>query len=128
MTLRQPSYDLLPYGYVLYANFSQKTGISGALCGIPLILLDNDGLLTTFLGYQWNGDNVVSDHPRSIAASLGHDALYDLIAAGVLDKSYRKKADTFYRDKLIECGYNKWKAWFRWSVLRVRWTWKDRAW
>lgn len=128
MNIRQPDYGLLPSGYVLNSNFSQKTGITGALCGWPLILLDDDGLLTTFAAYEWNGDNVVADHPRSIAASLGHDALYDLIDARVLDKKHRKKADTFYRNKLIESGYPRRKAWVRWFVLRARWILKDRSW
>ena len=68
-------------------------------------------------GYAWDGSTCSFDK-HSIRASLVHDALYQLMREGLLDKKYRKQADQLYRDMLIEDGLWKSHAWVRYWALR----------
>ncbi len=122
----QPQYEFIEDGYRLTAPHQEDVGILWE-CEMSQIRLTDEGILYLASGYEWNGSNVVADHPRTIRGALGHDPLYDLIAAGELPRRFRKPADAWYRRTIIADGYRKWKAWVRYWVLRARWSWKDRS-
>ncbi len=72
----------------------------------PFIKL-NSGYLTLLSGYKWNGANGVPDGPDNMEASAFHDALYELIKLGLLDRKYRDVADQLLRKICLKKGMSK---------------------
>lgn len=121
-----PPYEIYKQGLGYILRGPYVLGVPGVKGNVTTEYLTLDSEMLFFrTGYQWNGDNVVPDHPCSIRASLGHDGLYQLIALGYLPRSSRKAADEFYRNTCIEDGMKRWKAWVRYYTLRAVWTVKD---
>jgi hypothetical protein len=81
------------------------------------------GWLHIAKGYEWDGATGYPDVIQIIRASLVHDALYDLIREGVLNKNHRKKADKLFRKICLEDGMGKWEAWRVYTAVRL-WGWK----
>jgi len=94
-----------------------RRGITDQAISHPYMHLDKNGVLEIFPGYAWDGSTCSFDK-NSLRASLVHDALYQLMREGLLDKKYRKQADQLYRDMLIEDGLWKSHAWVRYWALR----------
>lgn len=77
------------------------------------IQLTGDGMLTINAGYAWDGASGPSINNKTIIrGSLVHDALYQLMRAGVLLRSYKRYADELFRDICIEDGMFKFRAWY----------------
>jgi len=93
---------------------------------IPYIYIKNN-ILVIKKHYAWDGSSIPiknawswiwdSDKYCKIA-SLVHDALCQLIRAGLLDLNYRCYADNLYRDMCITGGMFKWQANMRFWFLR----------
>jgi len=67
------------------------------------ISLLKDGTLICNLGYAWDGPSGPTfDTPEAMAASLPHDAGYQLIHEGHLDDSYKEKFDTLLKQIMVE--------------------------
>lgn len=67
-------------------------------------------------GYTWDGASYLTiDTKSSMKGSLVHDALYQMMREGLLDRAYRKYADELLRDICIEEGMWKWRAkmWYK---------------
>lgn len=68
------------------------------------IFLDTDGMLYIYRGYAWNGCTNAPDTYSNFLAGLVHDALYQLMQEGILDQSFKPRADLMLRDIMIEYG------------------------
>lgn len=114
-------------GHILTKSYSIYTGIKGIESKSHYypsaltsgISLDKDGLIHIPKGYEWDGATGYPDVVQIIRASLVHDALYDLIREGVLNKTHRKKADKLFRKICLEDGMGKWQAWRVYSAVRL---------
>ncbi len=68
----------------------------------------------SFTPFKWLGT------PKAwLTPSLVHDALYQLIRDGLMDRQYREAADRLFRDMLIERGVWRWVAWVAYYAVRV---------
>ena len=68
----------------------------------------------SFTPFKWFGT------PKPwLTPSLVHDALYQLIREGLMDRSYRAAADRLFRTMLIERGVWRWMAWVAYWSVRV---------
>lgn len=75
------------------------------------VLLDTDGDLYISGGYAWDGPSGPTyDFPCDMAASLVHDALYQLLIDGGLSKELKPQVDRMLRDIMIEDGAAIWRA------------------
>lgn len=105
------------YKYRLYESESRMTKIKGRSISTPFIRLRCDGTMRIRKHYAWNGSNWSIDW-KSKTASMYHDAGYQLMKMGLLEKEHRKYFDEFYREILIEKGLWKVHADFRYTMLR----------
>ncbi len=111
--------ELDDYKYQVKHDFKIQTGIKGFFALTEYISLERDGLLRIKAGYAWNGSNWSSDK-QAMIASLVHDALYQLMRLGLLNRViFRKPADALYRDITIAEGIWKPRAQFRYRMLRL---------
>lgn len=68
----------------------------------------------SFTPFRWFGT------PKAwLTPSLVHDALYQLIREGLLDRQYREAADRLFREMLIDRGVWQWVAWVAYWSVRV---------
>ena len=68
------------------------------------------GWLTILAGYMWDGATGVPHNPDNMRASLFHDALYELMQLGLLDRKYRDVADQLLRELCLEDGMSQFWA------------------
>lgn len=99
------------YKYQLAEDEYFKTDIIPLLeIKAQFIELNLEGLLLVKSGYAWDGPSGPTyDRKENMRGSLGHDALYQLIRNGLLDKKWRKRADEYMCIWCIEDGM--WKPW-----------------
>ena len=86
----------------------------------PWIRLTLDGVLEIRAGYAWDGPSGPTiDTKSTMRASLVHDALYQLMRAGMLTQDARDDADKLLFDLLIQDGCWEWRAnlWL-WTVRK----------
>lgn len=67
----------------------------------------HNGLLTVYQGYCWDGATGVPDNIDNLRASLFHDALYQLMRLGLLDRKHRDVADRLFQKICLEDGMSK---------------------
>jgi hypothetical protein len=86
----------------------------------PWIWLSTDGDLTICPGYAWDGATWCPDVGSIMRASLCHDALYQLMRLGRLDRDYhRYYADRMFRRMCLEDGMPKPLAWAVYQAVRL---------
>ena len=68
------------------------------------------GWLTLLEGFQWDGATGVPDGPDNMDGSAYHDALYELMRLGLLDRKYRDVADQLLRKICLKKGMDKFWA------------------
>lgn len=85
------------------------------------LALTVDGTLTIRDGYAWDGPSGPTiDTLNFMRGSLVHDALYQMMREGHLDKdNYREAADRLLQKMCKEDGMSALRAW--WVYLGVRW-------
>jgi hypothetical protein len=86
----------------------------------PYIYLDEDGRLELTPGYVWDfASGPAVDTPDMVAASLVHDAFYELMKRDLFPWDRRKQVDKLFVAMLKEFGM----PWYRrlWVYLGVRW-------
>lgn len=74
------------------------------------------GIVTVKAGYVWDGaSGPTFDTKNTFTASLIHDALYQLMREGLLDRKWRKRADKILYEILRSRGMWKFRAklWYR---------------
>lgn len=110
--------ELDDWKYQVKEYFKIQTGLSGIDIVTEYISLQPDGLLRIKTYYAWNGSNWSSDK-HAMIASLVHDALCQLMRMGLLSRTvFSKPVDALYRDIAIAEGLNKYRAGFRYRMLR----------
>jgi hypothetical protein len=122
-----PSTVESPWGHTCHkhvVNFSfTETSID-----TPYLSLINEGLTTALYirdGYAWDGaSGPTLDTRNSMRASLVHDSLWQLIAAGELGEGYRASADKEFHSILKEDGMDRFRAklWY-WAVSKLGRKW-----
>lgn len=109
------------YKYQLHVDYSIQVGLQ------PTALFDNgylrlslDGQLTISKGYAWDGPSGPTVDTRNfMRGALVHDALYQLMREGALDRhACRKTADEIMRRICREDGMSWLRSW--WVYLAVR--------
>ena len=108
-------YDHKNYRFILTAPLTLDTGIINRACKTDWVELKADGTLVITNRYAWDGaSGIAINTENAIAASCGHDALYQLMDLGLLPLTQRLKADACLRRWLIEDGMIELRAnlWF----------------
>lgn len=108
-------FDHPKYRFILAAPLTLDTNIIGRACKTEWVELKADGTLVITNRYAWDGaSGIAINTENSIAASCGHDALYQLIRLGLLPLTQRLRADSCMRRWLIEDGMLELRAnlWF----------------
>lgn len=112
------------YKYQLKRTHVTKTNILPSK-GIftEYIDLTRDGILTIRQGYAWDGASGPTwDTKSSMTGSLVHDALYQLMRMGLLERMWRYAADRLLQAICVKCKMFKWRArgWYRAVRLAAR--------
>lgn len=110
-------------GYKYQLKKDYVTGIEikpAAPIDIKYIVLAPDGTLTIRDGYAWDGPSGPTiDTLDFMRGSLVHDALYQLIREGHLDKDkYREVADKLLRKICKQDGMSALRAWWVYQAVR----------
>lgn len=103
------------YKYSLWKTYRVQTRIRGYTVKHRLFELTEDGWLTIFENYPWDGaSGPTIDTKSSIRGSLVHDALYEMMRLGLLPQSCFTLANEELRDICKEDGMWNWRAdgWF----------------
>lgn len=92
----------------------------------PVMPLENrfisllpSGRLTLWAGYAWDGATWFVDFDWIMRGSVVHDALYQLIAEGMLPPEARRLADDELRRICTEDKAPPGMAWVVWSAVRM---------
>lgn len=102
------------YKYQLKEAYALATSIRpGNAIELDYLGLGLDGTLTIRKGYAWDGPSGPTiDTLDFMRGSLVHDALYQLMREGHLDRtSFREVADRLLQAICIEDGMPKFRAW-----------------
>lgn len=85
------------------------------------INLSNDGKITIKKGYAWDGPSGPTiDTLNFMRSSLVHDAFYQLMRQGLLDKNkFRKPADKLLQKMSKADGMSALRAWFVYNGVRI---------
>jgi hypothetical protein len=83
--------------------------------------LATDGKLLITAGYAWDGaSGPAMDTPTIMRAALVHDALYQLIRLGSLDKHiWKPRADKELRRICREDGMSRFRSWYVYQAVRL---------
>ena len=109
------------YKFQLAADYSVDVGFKPPLSVAvgDWVSLSDQGILSIKDGYAWDGaSGPVEQSPQILRGSLVHDALYQLMRAGVLDQSYREQADMVLKRICIEDGMSHWYAQIVFNAVR----------
>ena len=108
------------YKYDLVERVVTQTVFSGPAIINPYICLFQDGELVIEEHYAWDGPSGPTiDTKNFMRGSLVHDALYQLMREGLLDRKYRKYADQLLRKICLEDGMSKFRAWYVYHAVRL---------
>jgi len=105
--------ELKGYKYDTQKREQVDTGITiGKSISCKYHYLSYGGRLSIRRGYAWDGASFLTfDTKSSMRGSLIHDALYQLMREGHLDRDkWRERADELLRDICIEDGMWEWRA------------------
>jgi hypothetical protein len=115
--------ELGGYKYQTLQSISVQTSLcpdSPLRTDLGWVTLDEDGLLTAWSGYAWDGPSGPTfDTASTLRASLFHDCLYQLMREKLLDlEECRKPADDLLRRLMVEDGAWRWRAWLWLKAVR----------
>ena len=104
------------YKYLLLQQMSFNTRIHPEFQiefppGSVLVSLGANGKLVVDEGYAWNGATMCPDFETIMRGTLAHDALYQLMREGVLEKTWREESDRLLREICIADGTSWILAW-----------------
>ncbi len=111
--------ELEGYEYDLDKCVTYPTSIPGIVDTKYLKL--KKGVLSMLKGYAWDGPSGPTIDTKSfMRGSLIHDALYQLMREGYIDrKKWRKEADLLLRKICLEDGMSKFRAWYVYHSVRM---------
>lgn len=82
--------------------------------------LNKRGEILIRRGYAWDGPSGPAvDTSNFMRGSLIHDALYQLIRRGHLDRSMRGESDEILRKTCVEDGMSKARAWWVYTAVKT---------
>jgi len=83
------------------------------------ISLDHGSLIIR-PGYYWDGASgpTIDDKTNHLAA-LVHDALYQLMREGLVDRSHRKYIDQLFKQICLDNGMSRFRAWYYYRAVRM---------
>lgn len=82
------------------------------------VVLDEDGLLTVFSGYAWDGPSGITfDTKTFMRGSLAHDALYELMRKQLISCDNKQKADKLLKKICLEDGMCPMRAWWVYAAV-----------
>ena len=94
-------------------------GFTDVIAENPYIILVC-GCLMVKEGYAWDGPSGPTvDTLTFLRGSLVHDALYQLIREGLIEKSLRIEADRLLRRVCLEDGMSRFRAWYVYRMVRA---------
>ncbi len=114
----KPQYLVCENGGILTKQFSVMTNIKGRFASNGYVMLLQTGQLIIMEDYEWDFGTGAVDTEAVRCASLVHDALCDLIAAGCLPTSVRRAADKEYK-KYLELYGMCWPR-IQWQYYGIR--------
>lgn len=127
VALRHPRYQQCATRprFELLEPFTFHTAVNGYEIHSAYYTLNRAGRLTGLPGYRWDLGTMAIDDPAMVVASLEHDMLCDMVAAGELPYNVRLAIDTGLRLRLQQYSRSwvgrTW-AWVRWAgVVVYRW-------
>ena len=83
-----------------------------------LLTLTTHGDLTIGQGWQFDGATWIPDRTKTVMrAAMCHDAIYELIRQGRLEKAMQGQADSCFLCMCMEDGIPRWRANFYYFVL-----------
>jgi len=108
------------YKYQVIEDITIQTEIKNiGDSGNPYVNITADGLVRISKGYSWDGPSGPTiDTKTFIRGSLIHDALYQLMREGYVDRKYRDYSDRLLRDICIDVGMNRFRAWYIYISLK----------
>ena len=106
----------------LLRQLQAQTSIMGYDVYTDFIKLTPEGLLTLEAMYAIDGVTRGIDSAKSLRAAFLHDALFQLIAIGLLPKTCRPLADEIFLYSLMQDGFPKMWAVIRFYALRFWWS------
>jgi len=83
------------------------------------ITLTKNGIIMIKHGYAWDGATLAFDTKTFMRGSLVHDALYQLIREGLIEKHWRLNADKLLQKICIEDGMSRLRAWWVYYGVRI---------
>ena len=110
------------YKYQLQEDYTVKIEIKpDATILTEYITLSTDGTLRVKESYAWDGPSGPTlDTSNFMRGSLVHDALYQLMRDGYLDRNeWRKPIDILLRKVLLEDGMSYVRAWCAYWGIRL---------
>ena len=111
---------LLTEGYILWLKYSPEN-LSIDTGFIKVSKSHSFPFLTVEERYAWDGPSGPTIDTKSfMRGSLIHDALYQLMREGHLDrKVWRLYADKLLRKLCLEDGMSKFRAWYVYNAVRL---------
>jgi len=107
------------YKYQNLDTITIQTEIKIGNIGNSYININSDGLLTISKGYSWDGPSGPTiDTKTFMRGSLIHDALYQLMRDGYINRKYRDYSDKLLKQICIEDGMNKFRSWYIYTSLK----------
>lgn len=107
------------YNYQLAETYRTQTTLRPSKkIETEFITLDVDGVLEIRAGYAWDGATGAIDTNTIMRGSLVHDALYQLIRLGYLEKSDRSIADRELNRICLEDGMWKIRAKYVYDAVK----------
>ena len=109
------------FKYQLVGDYTIQTSITaGKSIKTEFIHLSATGLLTIKNGYAWDGPSGPTiDTKTFIRPSLCHDAFYQLIRYGLIEKTWREPADQELKKMCLEDGMNWIRAWYVYKSVQL---------
>lgn len=109
------------YKYNLHSDFEYSADIQVEdPSELGFVKIDAEGHLVIKKGYSWDGPSGPSiDTKNFMQGSLVHDALYQLMRAGVIAQHQRKRADEILREICIADGMSRIRAWSVYNAVRT---------
>jgi len=106
--------------YQVQTDIRPKTAVTEPAEGKIFIRLDENGILTVYEGYAWDGPSGPTfDTKNFMRGSLIHDALYQLIRQDRISDSYRKYADMNLYTCCIDDGMSEFRASYVYQAVRM---------
>ncbi len=107
-----------------YENLKEEvyqTDIKKVSVSNMYLSLSTRGVLRVHTHYVCDGPSGGAIPTKTfMRGAFGHDALYQLMREGLLDRKYRKTADLLLKRVCLEDGMNKFRAWYVYHAVRLR--------